>query len=294
MGEPMLELDEVTTGVIRRRFGGDALNVAVHLKREDPDVAVQLLTAVGDDRFSAELLEYGTTEGIDMSGVDVVRGGVVGAYMITTDASGERSFTYWRSGSPARSMLSGERPLHLPSPDLVDTLMISGITLAVLDDVGRSALSEYAEAARRNGTTVVYDPNHRASLWSVSEAYGSLQRMCAAAAVVLASLDDGIALQGADDQRSFAGHLRALGASEAVVTAGSAPTAASWADQQVMIETVRVEHVVDTTGAGDSFDAAYVAARLGGDDPVTAITAGHRRAAMTIGHRGAIMERTHR
>jgi 2-dehydro-3-deoxygluconokinase len=47
--------------------------------------------------------------------------------------------------------------------------------------------------------------------------------------------------------------------------------------------------VVDTTAAGDSFAAAYIAARLGGSDPVEAAQAGHRLASLVICYPGAII-----
>jgi hypothetical protein len=48
---------------------------------------------------------------------------------------------------------------------------------------------------------------------------------------------------------------------------------------------------IDTTAAGDSFNAAYLAARLNGENPVAAATAAHGLAGQVIRHRGAIMPR---
>ena len=50
-----------------------------------------------------------------------------------------------------------------------------------------------------------------------------------------------------------------------------------------------VKDVVDTTAAGDSFGAAYMAARLSGKDPQAAAKAGHRLAGAVIRVRGAII-----
>ena len=49
--------------------------------------------------------------------------------------------------------------------------------------------------------------------------------------------------------------------------------------------------VVDTTAAGDSFAAAYIAARLAGAEPVEAARAGHRLAGVVVCHPGAIIPR---
>jgi 2-dehydro-3-deoxygluconokinase len=62
------------------------------------------------------------------------------------------------------------------------------------------------------------------------------------------------------------------------------------AEQVVAAEPVR--DVVDTTAAGDSFAAAYLAARLAGAEPVAAAQAGHRLAGAVVRHRGAIIPRS--
>ena len=52
-----------------------------------------------------------------------------------------------------------------------------------------------------------------------------------------------------------------------------------------------VADVVDTTAAGDSFAAAYLAARIGGATPADAARAGHRLARIVVQYRGAIIPR---
>ena len=53
----------------------------------------------------------------------------------------------------------------------------------------------------------------------------------------------------------------------------------------------RVVTPVDTTAAGDSFNAGYLAGRFAGLDPAAAALRGHRLAAAVIGHRGAVVPR---
>ena len=292
VGEAMVELDEVQPRQLVRRFGGDTFNTAVHLVRERPTLPVRYLTAVGDDRFSRELLALAADEGIDVTGVRVVPGGVLGAYLIATDPEGERTFTYWRGQSPARQMFDERAALAMPSADTVEVLVLSGITLAIVGERGRRMLADLAAEVARGGASVVYDPNHRSSLWPDDVASHWLRQMCALGSIVLASVDDGRSLASPTvDAVAFATTLRESGAREVVVTAGRHPAVVSWDEQLVSIDACSVDVVVDTTGAGDAFDAAYLAARLRGADPAASVIAGHRRAAVTVAHRGAISER---
>ena len=57
----------------------------------------------------------------------------------------------------------------------------------------------------------------------------------------------------------------------------------------MLVKAPPVPQVVDTTAAGDSFAAAYIAARLNGLPPVAAAAEGHRLAGAVVGHPGAII-----
>ena len=58
-----------------------------------------------------------------------------------------------------------------------------------------------------------------------------------------------------------------------------------------MVAATPVARVVDTTAAGDSFAAAYLATRLAGGGPAAAAASGHRLAGAVVSHRGAIIPR---
>src|SRR5262245_3028229 len=67
------------------------------------------------------------------------------------------------------------------------------------------------------------------------------------------------------------------------------PTAGGGRSEFIPVPEVVVP--VDTTAAGDSFNAAYIAARMSGQGPADAAAAAHRLAAQVIRHRGALMPR---
>lgn len=293
VGEPLIELLEEPAGTIRRGFGGDALNLAVYLARESPELHVMLASAAGDDRDSDALLRLCRDEGVDGSHVRRVAGGTLGRYRVTVDDSGERVFEYQRSESPFRGALDGDDVL--PDHAAVDVLCFTGITAAVLQYAGRRTLLDYAEAVRAAGGMVVYDPNHRPALWAdEADAREWTTRIAPIAHVLLASAEDGRRLTGADTAPEIARAFRAMGACEVVVTDGSGPCVVAFEGDVEGIDAVRTGEVIDTTAAGDAFDAGYVAARLRGETPPRSAAAGHTLAATVVGHRGALAPKRNR
>jgi 2-dehydro-3-deoxygluconokinase len=286
VGEPLVELVVEPAGTIRRGFGGDALNLAVYLAREAPELHVMLASAVGDDRDSDALLRLCRDEGVDGSHVRRVAGATLGRYRVTVDGSGERAFEYERSESPFRGALDDGD--GLPDHSDVDVLCFSGIAMAVLHDAGRRTLLDYAEAVRRTGGMVVYDPNHRPALWADdADARAWTMRIAPIAHLLLASTEDGRRLTDADTAIDIAQIFRARGTIEVVVTDGPGPCAVALDDAVESIEAVQPGDVMDTTAAGDAFDAGYLAARLRDGSPTKCAAAGHALAARVVRHRGA-------
>jgi 2-dehydro-3-deoxygluconokinase len=286
VGEPLVELIEGSTGTIRRGFGGDALNFAVYLARESADLHVMLATAIGEDRDSVALLAFCREEGVDVPHIQRVAGAELGRYRVTVDLTGERAFEYQRSASPFRRAFDGDGAM--PDPAAIDALCFSGITVAVLHQDGRRNLFAYAEAVSEAGGMVVFDPNHRPSLWADdAEAIGWARRIARITDVLLASREDGRSLTDADTASEIAGAFRAMGAREVVVTDGPDPCVVASEGNVETVDAVLPGKVIDTTAAGDAFDAAYIAARLRGETPVESAAAGHMLAASVVAHRGA-------
>lgn len=268
--------------------GGDTLNTAIHLARAGHDVAY--LTALGDDPFSEQLKAAWAAEGLDTSLVLTHPKRRPGLYAIVTDAAGERSFVYWRETSAAREMFdlpSAAEAIRRASE--ADLLFFSLITLAILPAHARERLLAVARAVNERGGRVAFDGNYRPALWtSREEARAAHDAAIAVARIGLPTLDDETALTGAVHAATVAGEWAALGCGETLVKLG--PGGCLLPSGEV-IAPERVLAPVDTSGAGDAFNAGYLGARLDGADPAEAARAGHALAGWTIMRRGAIPPR---
>jgi 2-dehydro-3-deoxygluconokinase len=296
IGECMIELQRSLAGPgMDYRFGGDTLNAAVYMSRllDPARVRVAYVTGLGVDGMSDEMLGSWEREGIDTRCVQRLPDRLPGIYMIETDPSGERRFHYWRKDSAARHWLeapeAGKVLVQLAGARMV---YLSGISLAILSPADRELLISALAQCRKGGGTVVFDNNYRPRLWESAQAAAEVyRRVLAHTDIALLTLDDEQAIYGPESAHWVVERTRGHGVGEVVVKCGAEPCVV-WADGILFdVASEPVAEVVDTTAAGDSFGAAYMAARLSGQDPAGAARAGHRLAATVIQHRGAIIAR---
>ena len=291
IGECMVELFERPDGSLTRGFGGDTLNTAIYLARLG--VAVDYVTALGDDPFSDAMLAGWQQEGVGTGLVLRAAGQLPGLYIIQTDAAGERRFSHWRDSAPARRLLS------LPGSERIAAslrqhavLYLSGVTLSLFNPADLGALFGLLDEARRRGARVAFDTNFRLRGWPdlalARAVYGDMLRR---SDIVFAGWDDLAPLFGDSDPDAMLARLRGCQAAEALLKLPHATChlQAGLPDLWVAIESV--PKIVDTTAAGDSFAAGYLAARLQGSKVAVAARAGHRLASIVICHRGAIIPR---
>lgn len=286
-GEGMLELARIGQEA-RLGTAGDTLNTAIHLVRRG--VATSYLTALGTDCFSDEMLETWAAEGLDCTLVLRHPTRLPGLYAVTTDDKGERGFTYWRGESAAREMFALPDIAKL-TPKVAGSRLFyfSLVTLAILPAEGRKVLLELAEDVRRNGGNVAYDSNYRPALWaSACEALEWHDAAIRVASLGLPTLDDEQRFDPDLDAAAVQRYWTARGCQLVIVKLG--PQGCLLPDGKISAPHA-VLAPVDTAGAGDAFNAGFMAGWLAGKSPGEAAMDGHRLAGWTIMRRGALPSR---
>jgi 2-dehydro-3-deoxygluconokinase len=289
IGECMVELRPVDDGHLKRGFAGDAFNTAVYLKRSAPDVDVAFLTATGDEALSNAMVETWRGEGLSDRLVFRIPGQRPALYLIETNEKGDRKFHYWRSETPAkewlRLLLAAGGASVLDAADLV---YVSGISLAILSYADRQAAIELLGTVK---TKIAFDPNIRPALWkSMDEARHCFEAMVKIASIVLPSRQDYQLMYDMNDPDEQIHFTAGLTQGEIALTCDEDGCRLRADGKTVALPTQAVK-VVDTSGAGDSFNGAYLAARLRGEDALAAAKAGLALAAKVVAQPGAIIPR---
>ncbi|MDG4851820.1 MULTISPECIES: sugar kinase [unclassified Mesorhizobium] len=286
IGECMLELSGQAGPNWRMGFAGDTFNTLWALHALSPGRPATYVSAFGDDPFSRDQIAFLAQNGIGIGSSPVIAGARPGLYAITLTGA-ERAFTYWRSDAAARQLASDAAALakSLENQALV---YFSGITLAILDDAARKTLLSAVATARAAGSLVAFDPNYRPRLWPSREtAQAATLEALAVADIALPTFPDEQMLFGDEAPETTARRLGGV-VGEVVVKNGEQPALIAMDGASETIEAVHVASPVDTTGAGDSFNGGYLAARLAGHAPVDAVRRAHRVAAAVVQVRGAL------
>ncbi|CAH6879119.1 2-dehydro-3-deoxygluconokinase [Vibrio chagasii] len=312
IGECMIELNGKPFGSMHQTFGGDTLNAAVYLVRgceanlHQDDIKVSYVTALGADPISKGMLERWQQEGVSTDLVLQDSQRTPGLYLIQLDDAGERTFLYWRNQSAARYLLQ--------HPDFnqikqalrnVDMVFLSGITLAILPEQDRIELLNILVELKAQGVEIAFDSNFRPALWPQDEnqtVKNSYQAMYTLTDLALVTFDDEQLIWGDSSPEQTIERLTTLGVKRCIVKLGADgcliqdatiqsnihPDSGA-ASAPLAVPTLPVDHVVDTTSAGDSFNGGFLSAYLAGEDLTKSCQRGNTMAGVVIQHRGAII-----
>jgi len=289
IGECMVELSQAGDGLLRKGFAGDTFNTAWYARAcLAADWSVDYFTALGDDAMSDEMVAFIDKSGIGTSLIRRIRGRTPGLYMINLK-DGERSFSYWRDNSAARSLAADPDRVR-EAVESADVVYFSGITLAILPREDAATLLAEIRRAKAAGKLVVFDPNIRPRLWaSYDVMHTTISEGARSSVLVMPSFDDEAAHFGDDSIDATIHRYKALGAVNIVVKNGADGVRLNFAGEETFVPAEKVKKVVDTTSAGDSFNGAFLSRYLETGDAPAAARFAAGVAARVVSEHGALV-----
>lgn len=284
-GEPLIEFNQApgegNGAFYRLGHGGDTSNAAIAAARHGARTGY--LTALGQDAFGDEFLELWRREGVDASRVIRDSSAHTGVYFVTHGLKGH-VFSYMRAGSAASRLTPEALPM-----DYIATakyVHVSGISQAISASAC-DAVFAAIEYARANGVKVSFDTNLRLKLWPLARARAITHATIPLCDVIFPSLEDAAVLSGRDDPYAIVDFYLGLGVPLVALKLGREGCLVATREDRWRISGIPVE-AVDATGAGDTFDGAFLAMMVRGKSPVEAARYANAAAALSTQGFGAV------
>lgn len=275
-------------------YTGDTYHVAVYFSRltQKKPMTTSFVTALGDDPYSDGVLEALLHEHVQTTYIPRLAGEKPGLDLNRWDAmQGFTAYDYAQQAA-ARQLCVQESMNITETLSELDFAYFSGSTLGMLDAKSLDIFYQALLDAKQQGTKLIFDPCYPASVWhNPLPARALTHRFLSLADIALPSFNEEHRLFGDMDPKDTVNRLKAHGVKEVVVKSGAEACLVTASDESLWVPTEPLDPV-DTAGASEAFNAAYLACRLLGGGLEASVRAGHTLAAAVIGHKGAIIPKT--
>lgn len=284
VGECLVEFNREPDGRYMVAWGGDAVNAVVWGARLG--LRTGFVSTFGDDIFTANIRDGIVREGVDLSLTEVLPGGENGLYFIDLDERGEYTFHFRRRDSAATETLrriDGDRLFAYLSRS--SWVLLGGITLAVMKEPER--LLPVLERLRASaGTRIAFDTNYRPALWPSADLYR--ERVAEVLPFLDLFLPSEPDLERAWEGQSAEEVVQSLGVRRTAMKRGEKGCLVLWEGERLEMPVEERVKVADTTGAGDAFNAGFLAGLVRGEEPPQAARRGMKTAGRAVQGRGAL------
>lgn len=240
---------------VRVSTGGDALNESTVLARLGH--APALGTVLGADDMAKLIEAHCAREGVRL--IARVNPEIdTGVNVVLVEESGERRFITNPQGSLRRFSLTDARAI-LNDNAFSECRMLCLASMFVSPELSLADMEALFAQARAAGKIVCADATQCKNGETLADAAGALSQLD----YFFPNVEEARLLTGAQDDREAARLLTGAGAKNAVIKRGGAGCLIANAEGQIAVPAYRT-NCVDTTGAGDTFSAAFQAALLEG------------------------------
>lgn len=241
---------------IRMSLGGDALNESTILARLGH--APMLVTKLGMDAVAEIILDHCAQEGISVHAVrDAAMDTGINAVLVAPD--GERSFVTNRNGSLRRLSRADVMPA-LETETFARAKLICLASMFVSPQLSAADMEALFASVKAAGKILCADTTKRKNGETVDDVAGALKHLD----YFFPNLEEARLLTGLAEPETIAQRLVEVGVGCAVIKLGGQGCLIGTQRGNIRIPAYAGANCVDTTGAGDSFAAAFIAGLLEG------------------------------
>lgn len=256
-GELLIDMISTNTGSLRtsegflKKFGGAPANTAADLAKLG--VPVRFMGKVGDDPFGHFLKDILDENGVDTNSLILSKTDKTTLAFVSLTDSGQRDFTFYKGAHEAIN------PSEVDLPK--DTLLFHFGSLTQTNENANNATQKLIDQARAMGAIISYDPNIRESLWGdINRAKEIILDTAKKVDILKINEDEARILSGENDipkagNALFTDNLEAI-----FITLGKDGCYYKTKQYEGFVPVPIKVTTVDTTGAGDAFNAGYILA----------------------------------
>lgn len=218
VGECIVELHREADSRYRLSFAGDAFNVARLIRRQlGTEWSVDLLTALGDDSYSQQIVDDLVAGGVGIGHVLKIPGRTVGLRLAESSSADPPIVTNWRSQSAARLLADDPETLRVALFE-ADLVYVTGSLFGVLAPRARGRLMRALHRARQAGSRIVLAPHEWPGVWTSRRVMGSaINAISMIADVIFTSISDEEFAFGDGDLNAIARRYQDWGVEEIFV-----------------------------------------------------------------------------
>lgn len=265
-GEPMAmftstvegPLDEVVS--FERSLAGAEVNVCIGLTRLNHKVSY--ITKLGKEPMGNYIVKFLEKEGIDRDFITFDSKYNTAIMLKSRVSKGDPMTAYYRKESAFAHI--GVDEINKINFDGVKIVHVTGIPPA-LSMSCREATYRLIERAKENGVYVSFDPNLRPALWEDKETMiRVINDLASRCDIILPGINEGLILTGNEEPSKIADFYQGLGVKDVIIKLGADGAYVRNESESYIQSGFKVDHIIDTVGAGDGFAVGVISGKLEG------------------------------
>ena len=289
IGEAMIEISNIKNSLYNQSFAGDTLNFCNYLDKKKLNAF--FLSAIGKSEINQSLLDFVKSKNISTKYIKQINQIEVGLYLIKNKDNGEKQFFYWRDESAAKHYFNNIDFLNLYKElKNFDYIYFSGITLSIIHISKLNNFIKLLRLLKSKKIKIVFDFNIRPSRWNKKNLNIFLDSVLKFVDICFLSGEDMNYWKNKNNIKSYEQIVRKYKLKHSIFRKNAKFTYVFLNKTRYVFKNKLLKTVVDTSGAGDGFNAAYLSNFIVNNDPVLALKAGSSLGSKIVMKKGAIVD----
>ena len=287
IGECMIEMTNVEKELYNYSVAGDTLNFTSYL---DQSIFNKFyLTAIGTSDINKGVISFFKKKKINTDLVKKISSKEIGLYLIKNTKRGEKKFYYWRDDSAANLFFNHISKSLFIKKYTFDYIYLTGITLSILDFKNIDKFITNLSVLRKKNSKIIFDFNIRIKRWSKKNLNLYLNKILPNIDILFCSGEDLVCWKKNNNIKTFQYILKKFNIYHAIYRKNEEYNYSFYKNKKYMIKNKPIKKVVDTSGAGDGYNAAYLSSFIISNNPQIALNEASKIGAKIVMKKGAIV-----